>query len=375
VPSSPVHRIAVVPGDGIGVETTREAVRVLEALVREGALLAELTPIPWSAEHTLATGRALPEGAFERLRRDFDAVLVGAFGDPRIPDMSHAKEILLGMRSRLDLFANIRPVKCLDDRLSPLKGDASEIDFLVLRENTEGAYVGMGGRFLADSKDEVAIEGDVTTRVGTERICRYAFERARRFGKPRRLGRPPRVLMADKHNVQRFGGELWRRVFFEVARDFPDCEASHLFADTLAMEMVLRPASFDVIVTNNLFGDILSDLAAALVGGLGVTPSGNVHPGQISVFEPVHGSAPPLAGKGIANPLGSILSAAMLLQHLGEEAAAGRVERAVAACVKAGETTADLGGKLSTAAAGNAVLVRLERESGGHLGPEGAAAW
>lgn len=364
----------MVPGDGIGVETTREAVRVLEALVREGSLLAELTPIPWSAEHTLATGRALPEGAFERLRRDFDAVLVGAFGDPRIPDMSHAKEILLGMRSRLDLFANVRPVKSLDDRLSPLKGGASEIEFLVLRENTEGAYVGMGGSFLTDSKDEVAIEGDVTTRVGTERICRYAFECARRLGKPRRLGRPPRVLMADKHNVQRFGGELWRRVFFEVARDFPDCEASHLFADTLAMEMIQRPASFDVIVTNNLFGDILSDLAAALVGGLGVAPSGNVHPGQLSVFEPVHGSAPPLAGKGIANPLGSILSAAMLLQHLGEEAAAGRVERAVSACVKAGETTVDLGGKLSTAAAGSAVLVRLERNSGGPLDPE-RAAW
>ncbi len=361
----------MVAGDGIGVETTREAVRVLEALAREGALRAELTPFPWSADHTLAAGRALPEGAFERLRRDFDAVLVGAFGDPRIPDMSHAKEILLGMRSRLDLFANVRPVKCLDDRLSPLKGvPASEIDFLVLRENTEGAYVGMGGRFLADTKDEVAIEGDVTTRAGTERICRYAFECARRFGKPRRLGRPPRVLMADKHNVQRFGGELWRRVFLEVAGDFPDCEASHLFADTLAMDIVRRPASFDVIVTNNLFGDILSDLAAALVGGLGVTPSGNVHPGQLSVFEPVHGSAPPLAGKGIANPLGSILSAAMLLRHLGEEAAAGRVDRAVAASVKAGETTVDLGGKLSTAAAGSAVLARLERDAGGHLGPE-----
>ena len=354
-----LHRIAVVPGDGIGVETTREAVRVLDALSGEGALRCALTSFPWSAEHTLSTGRALPEGAFDLLRRDFDAVLVGAFGDPRIPDMSHAKEILLGMRSRLDLFANVRPVRCLDERLSPLKEGASEIDFLLLRENTEGAYTGMGGLFLPGSRNEVAIEGDVTTRSATERICRYAFERAASLEKPRRLSRAPRVLMADKHNVQRFGGELWRRVFFEVAAEFPACEASHLFADTLALEMVRRPGSFDVIVTNNLFGDLLSDLGAALVGGLGVTPSGNVHPGRLSVFEPVHGSAPPLAGKGLANPIGSILSAAMMLRHLGEAEAAELVERAVSACVRAGETTVDLGGKLSTAEAGSAVVTRL----------------
>ena len=371
MPARPAHRIAVIPGDGIGVETTGEAVRVLEALVEEGSLRARLTAFPWSADHTLRTGRALPEGAFEMLRRDFDAVLAGAFGDPRIPDMSHAREILLGMRSRLDLYANVRPVKCLDDRLSPLKGvPASEIDFLVLRENTEGAYVGMGGRHGEGTKDELAIEGDLTTRAGTERICRLAFQLARGLEKPRRLGRAPRVLMADKHNVQRFGGELWRKVFFEVAAESPDCEASHRFADTLAMEMVQKPGSFDVIVTNNLFGDLLSDLAAALVGGLGVTPSGNVHPGRISVFEPVHGSAPPLAGKGVANPFASILSAGLLLRHLGEEEAAGRVERAVEGCVKAGETTADLGGSLSTAGTGRAVLGRLRKGGFGRPGAE-----
>jgi 3-isopropylmalate dehydrogenase len=352
-------RIAVVPGDGIGVETTREAVRVLEALTARGEIAAELTSFPWSADETLRTGRALPDGAIEGLRRDFDAVLLGAFGDPRIPDMSHAKEILLGMRSRLDLFANVRPVRCIDARLSPLKEGADGIDFLLLRENTEGAYVGMGGRFGEGTPGEMAIEGDLTTRAGTERICRYAFERARRLERPRREGRPPRVVMADKHNVQRFGGELWRRVFLEVAAAHPDCEASHRFADTLAMEMVQRPGDLDVVVTNNLFGDLLSDLAAGLVGGLGVTPSGNVHPGRISVFEPVHGSAPPLAGKELANPLASILSAALMLRHLGEEAAADRVERAVEGCVKGRETTADLGGMLSTRAAGDAVIARL----------------
>ena len=356
---APAHRIAVVPGDGIGVETTREAVRVLEAIRKNGTISAELTPFPWSAEETLRTGRALPDGAIEGLRGGFDAVLLGAFGDPRIPDMSHAKEILLGMRSRLDLFANVRPVRCLDPRLSPLKEGAEGIDFLLLRENTEGAYVGMGGRFLEGTPREMAVEGDLTTRAGTERICRYAFERARRLERPRREGRRPRVVMADKHNVQRFGGEIWRRVFCEVAESYPDCEASHRFADTLAMEMVQRPGDLDVVVTNNLFGDLLSDLAAGLVGGLGVTPSGNVHPGRISVFEPVHGSAPPLAGKGIANPVASILSAALMLRHLGEDAAAARVERAVEESVKAGETTADLGGALSTGAVGDAVIDRL----------------
>ena len=354
------HRIAVVPGDGIGVETTREAVKVLDALEGHGALRATLTAFPWSAEETLRTGVAFPADAIDRLKRGFDAILAGAFGDPRIPDMSHAKEILLGMRVKLDLWANIRPVRCLDDRLSPLKDwGARDIDFIVLRENTEGAYVGMGGVFREGTPEEMAIEEDVTTRRGVERICRHAFETALRMEKPRRLARSPRVTLADKHNVQRFGGGLWHRTYIEVARGYPACEASHLFADTLAMEMVRNPASFDVIVTNNLLGDILTDLGAALSGGIGLAPSGNVQPGKVSLFEPVHGSAPDLAGKGVANPIGSILSAALMLRHLGEEAAALRVEEAVTACVRAGETTADLGGKLSTGAAGDAVVQRL----------------
>ncbi|MGZ5380542.1 MAG: isocitrate/isopropylmalate dehydrogenase family protein [Thermoanaerobaculia bacterium] len=365
-------RIAVVPGDGIGPEVTREALKVLDSLRSDSTLgrrrghasgsdlFVEISLFPWSADHFLKTGETVPAGAFDMLARDFDAVLAGAFGDPRVPDGRHADEILLGMRRRLDLFANIRPVRALDDSVVSIrKAHASDVDFVLFRENTEGAYSGRGRVVGAGTSDEEAVEEDVTTRRGVERICRAAFAFAAAFEKPRRLGCRPRVLMADKHNVQKRGGGLWHRVFFEVATAFPSCESRHLFADALAHEMVLNPASLDVVVTNNLFGDVLSDLGAALQGGLGLAPSGNVHPGRTSVFEPVHGSAPDLAGKGIANPLGSIRSLGMLLAHVGRADLAERVESAVAACVAAGETTRDLGGKLSTAEAGDAVVAWL----------------
>jgi 3-isopropylmalate dehydrogenase len=360
-------RIAVVPGDGIGPEVTREALKVLGAM----ATGMEVFSFPWSADHFLKTGETVPAGAFDILARDFDAVLAGAFGDPRVPDGRHADEILLGMRRRLDLFANIRPVRALNDSVVAIrKARASDVDFVLFRENTEGAYSGRGRVVGAGTSGEEAVEEDVTTRRGVERICRAAFAFAAAFEKPRRRGRRPRVLMADKHNVQKRGGGLWHRVFCEVATAFPSCESRHLFADALAHEMVLNPASLDVVVTNNLFGDVLSDLGAALQGGLGLAPSGNVHPGRTSVFEPVHGSAPDLAGKGIANPFGSIRSLGMLLAHVGRADLAKRVESAVAACVAAGETTRDLGGKLSTAEAGDAVVARL---AGGKVRGSGRA--
>ncbi len=382
-------RIAVVAGDGIGPEVTRESLKVLGALasVAEGMApsptrvnslrsdstlgrrrghasgsdpFIEISLFPWGADHYLKTGETLPPGAFEMLARDFDAVLAGAFGDPRIPDGRHADEILLGMRHGLDLFANVRPVRALHDSLVPIRNArASDVDFVLFRENTEGAYSGRGRVEGPGTAEEEAVEEDVTTRRGVERICRAAFAFAATFGKPRRLGRRPRVLMADKHNVQKRGGGLWLRVFREVANEFPALESRHMFADALAHEMVRNPAALDVVVTNNLFGDVLSDLGAALQGGLGLAPSGNVRPNSTSVFEPVHGSAPDLAGQGIANPFGSIRSLGMLLAHLGRADLEGRVENAVAACVAAGETTRDLGGKLSTAEAGDAVVARL----------------
>ncbi len=349
-------RLAVVPGDGIGPEVVREALRALDALGAGGGV----TEFPWGADRFLATGEAVPEGAFAGLSRDFDAVLAGAFGDARVPDGRHADEILLGMRRRLDLYLNVRPVKALHDSVVPLKrARASDVDFVIFRENTEGAYSRRGRVADALTPDEEAVEEDVTTWRGVERVCRAAFLFARGFDKPRRLGRPARVLMADKHNVQKRGGGLWLRAFRAVAAEFPECEARHMFADALGHEMVRDPASLDVVVTNNLFGDLLSDVGAALQGGLGMAPSGNVHPGRTSVFEPVHGSAPALAGTGRANPFGAIRSLGMLLGHVGRADLGRRIEEAVAACLAAGETTCDLGGALSTEEAGRAVAARL----------------
>ena len=278
---------------------------------------------------------------------------MGAFGDPRVPDMKHAAAILLGARFQLDLYVNYRPVRCLDDRLSPLKAHgARDIDFVVFRENTEGAYVGCGGNFKKGTPDEVAIQEDLSTRKGVERIIRHAFAFARARGRRK-------VAMADKSNAMRFVGDLWQRAFAEVAAEHPDIESSTYFVDALCMQIVKDPSQFDVIVTNNMFGDIATDLGAALQGGLGMAASGNLHPGRVSMFEPVHGSAPKYAGTGKANPFGAILTAALLLDHLGHSPEAAAIEDAVRACVREGAATADVGGSLTTSAAGDAVCQRL----------------
>jgi 3-isopropylmalate dehydrogenase len=347
-------RIAVVPGDGIGVDVTREAVKVLDAVARRRGIPLELVSFPWSADHYLSTGETVPPGAFPELARSFDAIFMGAFGDPRVPDMKHAAEILLGARFQLDLYVNYRPVRCLADRLCPLRGfSAKDVDFVVFRENTEGAYVGSGGNFKKGTPEEVAVQEDISTRRGVERILRHAFAFAR--SRPRR-----RLVMSDKSNAMRFVGDLWQRAFAEVAREFPDVQASHLFIDALCMQMVRDPRQFDVIVTNNMFGDIATDLGAALQGGLGMAASGNIHPGRISMFEPVHGSAPKYAGTGKANPFGAILTAALMLEHLGRTGEAAAVERAVQACVAGELCTGDIGGSLTTSQAGDAVVERLE---------------
>src|SRR5947207_8430783 len=351
-------RIAVVPGDGIGVDVTREAVKTLEAIGRLRSLPVETVHFPWSADHYLATGETVPAGAFDDLARNFDAIFMGAFGDPRVPDMRHAAEILLGARFALDLYVNYRPVRCLDDRLCPLKGfSASDVDFVVFRENTEGAYVGAGGNLKKGTSEEVAVQEDVSTRKGVERIVRYAFEFARASGRKS-------VVMSDKSNAMRFVGDLWQRTFFQVAREYPDVESSHLYIDALCMQMVKDPRQFEVIVTNNMFGDIATDLGAALQGGLGMAASGNLHPGKVSMFEPVHGSAPKYAGTGRANPFGAILTAALLLEQLGRRAEADAIEAAVAACVRDLACTPDSGGSLTTAAAGDAVCEKLAIETG-----------
>jgi len=350
-----VKRIAVIPGDGIGKEVIPQAVRVIEAT---GADLA-LTYFDWGADRYLADKVTVPADGFATLARDFDAILVGAFGDPRVPSNTHAKEILLGMRSKMDLYANVRPVRLMDASLCPLKGiEPNDLDFVVIRENTEGVYGDLGGVFKQGTPDEVAIQEDVNTRKGVERIIRYAFEycanNKKIDGSPRR-----RVLMCDKSNAMTHAGGLWQRVFKEVAAEYSQIEAQHMYVDALAMQMVRDPRAFDVIVTNNMFGDIVSDLAAGLQGGLGMAASGNLRPQKTSMFEPVHGSAPMLAGKNIANPFGAILSAAMMLAHLGMAGEAQKIEAAVLEAVRQRKTTADIGGALGTREAGDWVAQKV----------------
>jgi 3-isopropylmalate dehydrogenase len=346
-------RIAVVPGDGIGVEVIREATRVLEATAKSAGRFLDLTHFEWGAEHYLKTGETLPEGALEMLQENFDAILLGAMGDPRVPDNRHAADILLGLRFRLDLYVNYRPIRLLDARLCPLKGKASaDVDFVVFRENTEGLYVMMGGNFKKDTPDEVATDVDLNTRKGVERIIRHAFAFARQAGRSR-------VTMADKSNVLIHAHDLWQRTFKAVAAEYPGIEARHLYVDNLALQLVRDPGQFQVIVTCNMFGDIVTDLAAGLQGGLGMAASGNIHPGKLSLFEPVHGSSPPLAGKNVANPMGAILTAALMLEHLGWTDEARRIEDAVRWAVETEKTTVDIGGRLGTREVGDAIVSRL----------------
>ncbi len=341
-------RIAVIPGDGIGKEVIPEAVKVI---VASGADV-EFGFFDWGADRYLADGVTVPPDGFAMLGRDFDAILVGAFGDPRVPSNLHAKEILLGMRFQMDLYANVRPVRLLDAALCPLKGvDPTGVDFVVIRENTEGAYTDAGGVFKQGTPDEVAIQEDINTRKGVERVIRYAFEYCERHTK--QDGTPRKhVLMCDKSNAMTHAGGLWQRVFKEVGEEYPQITAQHMYVDALCLQMVRDPRQFDVIVTNNMFGDIITDLAAGLQGGLGMAASGNIHPGKTSMFEPVHGSAPQIAGKKIANPLGAILTAAMMLGHLGLAEQAQKIEAAVLTAVQQKRTTHDVGGAMSTSEVG-----------------------
>jgi 3-isopropylmalate dehydrogenase len=343
------QRIAVLPGDGTGKDVTAEAVKVLEAAAESWDLPLELVHLDWDADRYLATGETLPAGALEDFRVNYSAVFIGAYGDPRVPDMKHAADILLGIRFGLDLFINFRPIKLYDARLCPLKGRTEkDVDFVVFRENTEGAYVNVGGNFKRGTPDEVAVQEELHTRKGVERIIRAAFEYAVSHGRHE-------VLMADKSNVMRYGHDLWQRAFAEVAAEYPQVQSRHMFVDALTMQMVRRPESLDVIVTNNMFGDIVTDLGAALQGGLGVAASANLHPGRTSMFEPVHGSAPKYAGTGRANPVGAILSAALMLDYLGHAGAAQAVEEAVTRSLRDGQTTPDLEGSMTTSQVGDLI--------------------
>ena len=343
----------MVPGDGIGIDVTKEAVKVLTAASEAFGFRLTLEHFDFGAERYLRTGETLPDGTLETWA-GFDAIFMGAFGDPRVPDMKHAADILLGTRFRMDLYANVRPVRCLSERLCPLRGyTAADVDLVVFRENTEGAYAGIGGIFKKGTPDEIGIQEDVNTRKGVERIVRAAFEHAKATGRKK-------VTMSDKSNALRHAHDIWQRVFKEVAAGYPGIQANHLYVDALTMQLIKDPRQFEVIVTCNMFGDIVTDLGAALQGGLGMAASGNLHPGKTSMFEPVHGSAPKYAGTDTANPFGAILTAGMMLEATGEPAAARAIEAAVVACLEARECTADVGGSLGARAAADAVVRRLK---------------
>lgn len=351
-------RIAVIPGDGIGIDVTIEAVKVLDTVCEVGGFRVHRDEFDFGADRYLSTGVSMPEGIFDRFRKEFDAIYIGALGDPRVPDMAHARDILLGTRFELDLYINHRPVKLLHERLCPLKDRGIEdVNFVVFRENTEGLYVGMGGIFKKGTPDEIAIQEDVNTYKGVRRILQHAFEFAKSNGYTK-------VTMSDKSNALRFGHDIWQRLFVEVAEGYPDIEANHLYVDALTLQMVKRPNQFQVIVTCNMFGDIVTDLGAQLQGGLGMAASGNINPEGVSMFEPVHGSAPKYAGKNVANPFGAILSLQMMLEHLGYREPASLIERAVMGCIDAEETPVELQGKLGTKEVGDAVCRRI-KELGG----------
>jgi 3-isopropylmalate dehydrogenase len=350
-------RIAVIPGDGIGPEVIAQGIRILQGVTAATGTDLDFVTFDLGADRYLRTGEILPDSVFGELEQ-VDAIYLGAVGDPRVQNPQYAAGLLLRLRFELDLWVNLRPSRLLAPGLTPLR-EAPSIDLVVVRENTEGAYVGIGGQFKRGTSDEIAIQEDINTRKGVERIIHYGFELARQR---RTAGSRGRVTMVDKSNALYHAHDLWQRVFALERQAASDLEAEHLFVDAAAMQLVKDPGRFDVLVTSNMFGDILSDLASELVGGLGQAPSANINPdNRRGLFEPVHGSAPKHAGKGIANPIGAILAGAMMLRHLGDSRGALQIEAAVMSAARDRRTTKDLGGTLTTGAAADAVLERLER--------------
>jgi len=340
-----VTKVAVLPCDGAGKEVVPEAIKVLRAAGAD----FEFQEYDVNADQFMRTGVPIPAGVWSELQQA-DSILFGAVGDPRVNDATYLAGVLLRLRFELDLYVNLRPARLYDERLSPLRREGRRrVDLLVVRENTEGLYVGMGGRFKRGTDQEVAIQEDLNTHLGVTRIIEYGFKVARR-----------EVVMVDKSNAMVFAGGLWQERWKAVAANHPSVRTRHLYVDAAAMQLVRDPSQFDVIVTGNLFGDILSDLTAELIGGMGIAPSGNVNPetGR-GLFEPVHGTAPDIAGRGIVNPIGAILSASMMVGHLGHTEMAKAIEGAVEGAIRAGDCTRDLGGSLTTGECGDAVVKRL----------------
>ncbi len=347
------NKIAVIPGDGIGKEVVAEGVKVLTALREHRGRNLELLHYDLGADRFLADGTTFPDEVRDTIRNECKAVLLGAMGDPRVPGMEHARDIIFGLRFGFDLYCNLRPVVCLHDSLMPLKGrTAKDCDMVVFRENTEGVYVAMGGQFKRGTPDEVAINEDLNTRKGVERIIRAAFEYATRHGRKK-------VTMVDKSNAMRHAHELWQRVFAEVSKEHAGLETNHQYVDAFCFNLIRDPSQFDVVVTSNLFGDIVTDLGASLQGGLGMAASANIRPDGVGMFEPVHGSAPDIAGQGKANPLATVLTIGMMMTHLGYDEDEPFLTDLVRQAIDAGECTADVGGKRTTSQVGDWIVSRI----------------
>ncbi len=346
-----MKKLLLIPGDGIGPEVMTEAKRLIQVLAHRADVPLSMTEVDWGAERWLKDKVGIPEGELETLAHNYDAILFGALGDPRIPDMAHGRAILLGLRAGLDLYINLRPIKLFHPRFNVLK-NASNIDIVIFRENTEDCYGGNGGALYRGTLDEITIDESIHTYRGVKRIIEAAFIYAQTQGRKR-------VTLVDKSNAIKFGGSLWQRVFLEIKKQYQAIEANHIFVDVAAMQMVQDPSKFDVIVCSNLFGDILSDLGAGISGGLGMAASANIHPGRIALFEPVHGSAPDIAGKGIANPFAMFLSAALMFEYLGYSHLKLAIENAVTEAINSAHTTPDLGAKLSTKEASDYIISLL----------------
>ena len=362
-----MHDIAVIPGDGIGPEVIREGLKVLDAAAEIHGFATRREEMPYGAEHYLRTGETFPDSAL-RAAHDFEAVLLGAIGDPRVETGMLERAVIAGLRFGLDLYVNLRPVRLYDARFCPLKDRGPEhLDFIVVRENTEDAYAGLGGILKKGSPNEVALAGMVYTRAGCERVIRYAYDLCRKRAKHKRL------TLVDKANAIR-AQDIWTRTFAEVGLEYDDIRQDHAYVDAACMWMVKNPEWFDVIVTTNLFGDIITDLGAQLVGGMGIAASGNIHPGRVSMFEPIHGSAPKYAGKNVANPLATVCAVGMMLDHVGEPEAARAVEDAVRSLLTSGRVTSLSAGALPTTVLGDMVVAELRAAAKGRSPSRGASA-
>jgi 3-isopropylmalate dehydrogenase len=368
-------KLGVVAGDGIGPEVIAESLTVLAAVARLEGLDYQLAPVDLGGERYLKTGEVLPDSELENLRK-LDAILLGAVGHPKVPPGILEKGVLLKLRFDFHQYINLRPIQLFPGVECPILGKGpDDVDMIVVRENNEDLYVGAGGFLRKGTPEEVAIQTSINSRAGVERTIRHAFGVARSraatgpfrglTASDRQNGYTRQLTLVAKSNVLTFAHDLWMRVFGEVAREFPDIKCDYQHVDACYMAMVARPERFDVIVTTNMFGDIITDLGAVLQGGIGLAASGNINPDRTapSMFEPVHGSAPDIAGKGVANPIGAILSLAMMLDHLKEPRAAERVRTAVRqVLLERSPRTPDLGGHASTSDVGRAVCSRIVRE-------------